>query len=71
MIIVDELIVVALKMAPWGGCAMSVRYFQIRMQQLNARGRLGGGKWGGGAHWALEPREVILKSQIWKIQKLT
>ena len=22
---------------------------------------------GGGAHWALDPREVILKSQIWKI----
>ena len=22
---------------------------------------------GGGAHWALEPREVILKSKIWKI----
>ena len=25
---------------------------------------------GGGAHWALDPREVILKSQIWKIWKL-
>ena len=22
---------------------------------------------GGGAHWALEPREVILMSQIWKV----
>ena len=22
---------------------------------------------GGGGHWALEPREVTLKSQIWKI----
>ena len=26
-----------------------------------------GGGWGGGAHWALEPEEVILKAQIWKI----
>ena len=24
---------------------------------------------GGGAHWALESREVILKSQIWKVLK--
>ena len=28
------------------------------------------GSLGGGAHWALDPREVILKSQILKIGKL-
>ena len=49
-----------------GGSTRKIRSDKIldTYSTLCIRGR------GRGAHWALESREVILKSQIWKIRKL-